>query len=156
MAYKLPKCIGFITSFITCIVSGGLLIKEKDNISFNQLTKDEKIFGGLLIFSEIFLLTLVSYFVLSCIWSGLVLCCNDRDNTVYQFSIYKILYLLGGIGAHIYLFITLLSNYIMINNDITISSWFLVGNLLFVFTVTTLNKIYNLCCIKHNKDYDKF
>lgn len=151
MSYKFPKCIGFISSFITCIVAGGLLIKEKDNISFNDLSKDDKIFGGILIFSEIFLFTLVSYFVLSCIWSGLMLCCNDRDTTVYQFSLYKVIYLLGGIASYIYMFVILCQNSIMISNDVTLASWFLVGNFLFVVGITSLNKVYNLCCISQKE-----
>ena len=147
MTYKFPKCFGFISSFITCIVAGGLLIKEKDKISFNDLSKDDKIFGGILNFSEIFLFTLVSYFVLSCIWSGLVLCCNDRDTTTFQFSLYKVVYLLAGIASYIYMFVILCQNHMMISNDITLASWFLVGNFLFIVSVTSLNKVYNLCCI---------
>lgn len=144
MSYKIPKVLGCVSSMITTILVAVFLAEDYSNISIDNLSSDEKIFTGVLIFSEIILGLTMIYLTFACIWSGIVLCCNDEDTTTFTFSFYKVLFLLGSIAANFYLFSVLVTNKIMIDNLITASGWLLVSNMFFICTVGIVNKIYQI------------
>lgn len=154
MSYKIPKVLSCVSSMITTILVAVFLAKDYSNISIDNLSSDEKIFTGVLIFSEIILGLTMIYLTFACIWSGIVLCCNDEDKTTFQFSFYKVLFLLGCIASNFYLFYVLVTNRIMIDNLITASGWLLVSNMFFICIVGIINKIYQ---IRHKKkEYQEF
>ena len=151
MSYKLPKILGCGSSILCTILVAVLLSKDYSNISISDLSKDEKIFTGLILYSEINLGLTMIYVILSCIWSGMILCCNDEDNTTFQFSITKILFILSGVASTLYLFSKLIYSDKIIDDLITTSGWILVGNMFFIILTTIINKIYVLCCKNYNK-----
>ena len=144
MSYKLPKCLSCFSSIISTILVAIFLANDYSQISINDLTSDEKLFTGLLIYSEVNLGLTMFYIILSCIWSGMILCCNDNDNSTFQFSCTKVIFILTGVASNIYLFYKLLNNKLMIDHLITTSGWLLVSNMFFIILVTMIYKIYKL------------
>lgn len=154
MSYKLPKTLSCISSILTSVLVAVFLANDYKNISIDDLTYQEKLFTGFVIFSEINLGLIMFYIILSCMWSGMILCCNDEDTTTFQFSIYKILFILSGIGSNFYLFYRLIYESQIIDNLITASGWLLISNMFFVFLSTVTYKIYKLKYGKNN--YQEF
>ena len=98
MSYKIPKIFSFCSSISSILIVGYLLLQEYYNSTYKNLTYDEKVYSGLVIYSESNLFFSLIYVILSCIWSGIILCCNDKDESICQFNILKVLYLLSGVG----------------------------------------------------------
>ena len=155
MSYKIPKIFSFLSSITSVFIVGLFLIQEYYNESYKGLTQSEELYSSLVVYSEVNLLACLLYITLSCLWSGVILCCNDKDESICQFSILKTLFLFSGIGTNIYLFILLIKNSEIINKKLTIAGWILISNLFFIILVTSINKIYVLS--KENKNsYGKF
>lgn len=152
MSYKLPKCLSCFSSIISVVLVAIFLINDYSQISIDDLTSDEKLFTGLLIYSEVNLSLIMLYIILSCIWSGMILCCNDNDNSTFQFSFSKIIFILSGIASNFYLFYRLINQKMIIDNLITTSGWVLIGNMFFIMLTTSIYKIYKICN-KNNNDH---
>ena len=150
MSYKLPKILSFSSSILSTILVAIFLINDYSNISISSLTKDEKVYTGLLLYSEINLGLSMVYLILSCFWSGMILCCNDKDTTTNNFSISKMIFILSGVASNFCLFFILIHNKIIIDSLLTASGWILIGNMLFIILTTVLYKIYKL----NNKKYE--
>ena len=152
MSYKIPKCLAFISSLMCALIVGGFLIDQSNEITFNSLNKNKRLYLILVIFSEISLAMCVIYFTLSLVWSGIISCYNDDYNTTFQFSVSKILFLLSNFGANIYLLYHLIYHTNYINDNMDLCSWLLVGNMFFIILSTILYKCYHLYRKKNYED----
>lgn len=150
MSYLIPKIFSFISSISTIAIVGFFLIQEYYDNSYKNLEYNEKVYSSLVLYSELNLLFVIVYIILSCIWSGIILCCNDTDESICQFNLPKVVFLLSGVGTNVYLFILLTKSKSIVNKTLTTCGWMLIGNLIFVITVTSINKLYVLSK-KNNK-----
>ena len=144
MSYKIPKCLAFISSLMCALIVGGFLIEQSNEITFNSLNKNKRLYLILVIFSEISLAMWVTYFTLSLVWSGIISCYNDDYNTTFQFSVTKILFLLSNFATNIYLLYHLIYHTNYINDNMDLCSWLLVSNMFLIMLSTILYKCYHL------------
>jgi hypothetical protein len=151
MSKNIPLLLAFISSFICTIASGMLLIKERDELSFNDTSKHEKGYIVILIYAEIFLFLCICYYSIFFLWKRIGQCCNDTYNPTLTCSVYKILFLLSGIAADSYLFYHLIFHKDYINKYIDVASWILVGNIFFIILLNGIYKIYSLCSTHSKK-----
>jgi len=149
MSYQIPKIFSFSSSIISVLLVGYYLLHEYYKSTYKNLTYNHKIYSSLVVYSELNLFLGLIYIILSCIWSGIILCCNDTDESICQFSIIKTTFLLSGVGTNIYLFYLLCINSSIVNYKMTVSGWILIGNLFSIILVTSINKLYFI--IKHKK-----
>lgn len=150
MAYKYLQCIILTSTFLTSIISGGLLIKNYEEIKNDiyDYSTNEKINLSIVIYLELFYLLFVLYCVLKIIWTGIVSCwTDDYDNRPRFNLIYLVLILLCLLGNG-YLFYNIIKYKKIINYEFTTTSSFLIGNCLFAILVSSINKLYYVCCKK--------
>ena len=156
MLYKLPIIIGTVSSSITLVFSIILLIKEYKTISFKDINHDERTYLECVIYSTIYLFLMLGYFLMTYLWTGLLLCCSDHDKPSFSFSVYRVIFVFSGICVNSYIFYLLIKHKNIINDYATTTGWILVINMLFIILATSLNKIYKLCCNKENKKESKY
>ena len=156
MSYKIPKILSCTSSMITIFLVAFFLAHDYNKVNINNLTPDEKVFTGVLIFSEIILGFTILYLTLAGIWSGMILCCNDSDTSVFTFSFYKVIFLISGIISNFFIFSKLVTKRIIIDELITASGWLLVSNMFFIILITVINKIYQIREKKNRNDYEEF
>jgi len=155
MLYKLPIIFGTISTTLTLFFTFVLFMKEYKTISFKKLehNREERTYLELVIFSTVHLLLMFGYFLLTYLWTGLLLCCSDHDKPSFNFSVWRVGFIFTGISVNCYIFYKLLTNKIIINDEATAIGWILVINMLSIIFVTSVNKCCKLC--KSDKEIKK-
>jgi len=147
MLYRLPIIFGTVSSALTLFLTFILFMKEYKTISFKKLehNHEERTYLELVIFSTVHLFLMFGYFLLTYLWTGLLLCCSDHDKPSFNFSVWRVGFLFTGVGVNCYIFYKLLTTKIIINHEATVIGWILVMNMLLIIFVTSVNKCCKIC-----------
>lgn len=142
---KLIKILIFLTSTLTFISNGIIMLKEKDTINFQSLNKNQDLYVGLLIYTEIYIGIILLYNLLYYIYEQFYNCCNDNRITT-SFSFFKTIFLLTGLVTHMIIAYYLISNKNYIDNNINTISIIFTSNLgisLFIILIINIYKKYS-------------
>lgn len=145
----LIKILLFLSSSITFIVNGILMIKEKNNLNFQSLNKNQDIYLGIIIYTELYLGFILLYNFLFYMYKNFYSCCND-DNITPTFGCFKTLLILSGIGTHIGILYYLINNNIYITEHVNRISIIFISNMCFCIFIILIINIYKKCCKKNN------
>lgn len=141
----------FISSTLTFLANGILMIKEKDVLNFQKLNKNEDIYVGLLIYTEIYLGIILLYNLLFYIYEQFYNCCNDNKIST-SFSFLKTLYILSGLFSHLILVYYLIKHKNYIDENINKINTIFTSNIAFCFFIVCVVNIYKKCSKNKTKE----
>ena len=158
MSYKFLQCLITTSTLISSIICGGLIIKNHEEIDFNNYSNLEKSQFCVMMYVDVFYFLFVLYYVLKTIWSGIVFCWTDNYDDKPKFSIITLLAILLASIGNFYLLYYLGKDKLILNKEFTITSSILVSNMFFGILSSIVNKI----CLwytnseKLEKKYEEF
>jgi len=137
----------FLLSCSTVIANGILMVSEKNNLDFNNLSSIDKGYIFCLIYSELYLGIILIYNIIYYLYYY-IFSCYSNGSLKFQYNCWKALFLFSGIITHIYLFYILITNTTYIDTNIhTINIVFNVNFLITLF----LTIIFKYFKCKNNK-----
>tara|TARA_A100001015_G_C14995824_1_gene716154 strand:+ start:908 stop:1624 length:717 start_codon:yes stop_codon:yes gene_type:complete len=129
----------FFLTTSTVISNGILMINEKDNLNFNNLSSNEQGFVVCLIYSEIYLILILIYNIIYYLYYCIFSCYSDGQLR-FNYNCWTALFLLSGISIHIYLFYILVTHNIYINENVNTINIIFNVNFILIFFITCLFK----------------
>ena len=138
----------FLSSTATIITNGVLMINERDNLNFSNLTPDNKGYVFCLIYNEIYLFIIliynIIYYFYYCLFS-----CFINGELQFNYNCWKALFFISGIISHIYLLVYLIIQKNKIDDNINNINIIFTVNFLFTIVITIIFNILK----KRNNNY---
>jgi len=142
----------FITG--TVITNGVLMYKERDNLDFDHLTKNQQLYAISLISCEVYLGIILLYFLFYYLYYFSLRCCSDNP-IVHSFNIWYFLFMLAGLVIHGFILFHIFLNKDYIDKNVQDIAIVFSSNLgVIIFFVLVIN-IYKKCCSTKTK-YEQF
>ena len=145
----LIKFLLFISSSLTFLANGIFMIKEKETLNFENLSKDQDIYVALLIYIELYLGIILIYNLFYYFYEQCYSCCNDNPLTK-SFSCLTALFLTTGIISHGIIIYYLIKNKNYIDENIEKINIIFTSNMCFCIFIVLIINIYKQCCKKNN------
>lgn len=135
----------FFFSSLTVLSNGILMINEKDKLNFNNLSINEKVYVGCLVYTEIYIIIILIYNSIYYIYKFIFSCFSEGELT-FSYSCYKSLFILSGLASQFYLIYVLITKDPFIDQNIYNINIIFVSNFLLIIFLATVFK-----CLKSKK-----
>jgi hypothetical protein len=149
--HNLLKLIIYISTTTVATVNGIMMIKEKEQIDISNLSTTQELYIFFIIYTQIYLILVLLYNILFCIYDNLNNCCSDKKITL-TFSVIKVLYFVSGLVSHCFLMYYVFIHKGYIDKTVDIISILYITNIYFVILLTIYINIY---IYRNKKNYNE-